>query len=124
MRVRTLLAAALLVGGFVYLTSVARWNPRKLFSPASNAPLWSEPELVHTAGLSPDELNNIEIYKRANLATVNITSVVYQEDWFFRLVPVEGSGSGFLIDEDGLILTPPRRRGAASGTLGQAVRPE
>jgi S1-C subfamily serine protease len=31
--------------------------------------------------------------------------VVYREDWFFRLVPVEGSGSGFLVHGDGQIVT-------------------
>jgi S1-C subfamily serine protease len=103
---RSLVWAALLVAGFVYLTSVARWNLRRVIDPArTTGRLWSEPERARTAGLSTDELDNIEIYKKANLATVNITSVVYRENWFFQLVPVEGSGSGFVIDPDGLILT-------------------
>src|SRR5581483_11118783 len=36
---------------------------------------------------------------------VNITSVVYREDWFFQIVPEKGTGSGFIIKPNGLILT-------------------
>jgi S1-C subfamily serine protease len=36
---------------------------------------------------------------------VNITSVVYQEDFFFRVIPAEGTGSGFIIKPTGEILT-------------------
>ncbi len=105
MKIRSLLLAVLLVGGFVYLTSVARWDPRRLFEPvASVGRLWSEPDRAKTAGLTSDELNNIEVYKSANQATVNIRTVMYREDWFFRY-PVEGAGSGFLIDADGRVLT-------------------
>jgi S1-C subfamily serine protease len=105
MKARALVIVGLLAAGFVFLTLVGRQIPQRIVAPIINGPLWAEPEKVHTAGLGPDELNNIEIYKNANLATVNITSVVYREDWFFQLVPVEGSGSGFLIDANGLILT-------------------
>ena len=105
MKIRSVLLAALLVGGFVYLTSVARWSPRDLFAPVAGVGrLWSEPDRAKTAGLSSDELNNIEVYKAANQATVNITTRVYREDWFFSY-PVDGAGSGFLIDVDGRVLT-------------------
>jgi len=106
MRIRSVLLAGLLVAGAVYLTSVMRWGPRHaaLDDPGSG-PMWSAPDKARSAGLSADELNNIEIYKTANQATVNISTVQYQEDWFFRYVPVEGAGSGFLIDADGRILT-------------------
>jgi putative serine protease PepD len=60
---------------------------------------------VQSAGSSSDEDNNIEIYKAANMATVNITSTVYQRGWFFEIYPSRGSGSGFLINEDGQIVT-------------------
>jgi S1-C subfamily serine protease len=106
MKIRSILIAALLVTGFVYVTSVAKWSPRRLWGGAPTAgPLWNEPEKAHSAGLNTDEVNNIDVYKSANQATVNISTVVYQEDWFFRLIPVEGAGSGFLIDADGRILT-------------------
>ncbi len=106
MKLRTWVLAAALVAGFVYLTSVKRWNPPSVAEPVTRiGRLWSEPDRARGAGLSADELNNIEIYKTASQATVNITTVVLQQDWFLRLIPVEGSGSGFLIDPTGLLLT-------------------
>ena len=41
----------------------------------------------------------------ARPATANITSIVYREDFFFQVYPQEGTGSGFLVKPDGLILT-------------------
>jgi S1-C subfamily serine protease len=106
---RTLMITAAVVIGFLYLTHGTRWSPRQLLHHVSTvpdgAPLWTGPDTARGAGLSNDELNNIEIYKRAHLATVNITTVVYRQDWFFNVFPAQGSGSGFIIDEKGLILT-------------------
>lgn len=68
--------------------------------------LWREADsTVNGADLFPDELNNIEIYKKANQATVNITTVTYTLDWFLELVPEQGTGSGFFVDAKGHILT-------------------
>ena len=106
MRLRSLLLAALLVGGFLYLTSGKNWSPRRLFQQArSSGPPWSAPDVARSAGLSSDEVNNIDIYKMAHHATVNISSVVYQRGWFFEVIPQKGVGSGFLIDSEGRILT-------------------
>jgi S1-C subfamily serine protease len=52
-----------------------------------------------------DEQNNIDLYKTNRLATVNITSVVYQRDMFFQVFPTQGTGSGFIINDDGEIIT-------------------
>jgi putative serine protease PepD len=60
--------------------------------------------VAQSAGLSTDELNNVEIYKRANRATVNITSTTYRRDWF-AIYPQRNTGSGFFVDDKGLILT-------------------
>ncbi len=106
MKIRSVLLAAVIVAAFVYFTSARGWRPLGLFrSVQDTGRLWTEPDKAHTAGLSTDEVNNIDIYKSANQATVNISTVVYREDWFFRVVPVEGAGSGFLIDADGRVLT-------------------
>jgi S1-C subfamily serine protease len=107
MKLRTLLMAALLVGGFVYLTSQGRWNPAGFLHPGGAAAgrLWSGPEVVQSAGLGSDEQNNIDIYKGAHAAVVNITSTVYERNWFLDLIPQQGTGSGFLVDESGRILT-------------------
>ena len=103
MKFRFLLIAVVLAGGFLYLTSLARW-PRRFYG-STDARAWSEPTIARGAGLSPDETNNIDIYKTAHYATVNITSTVYRRNWFWEIYPTRDTGSGFLIGEDGRILT-------------------
>jgi len=107
MKSRIWVVAAIIVGGFVWATTVKRWNPVTALrgSPAADSPLWTGPEVARGAGLSADELNNIDVYKRAHEATVNITSTVYRQDWFYQIYPARESGSGFLIDKQGRILT-------------------
>ena len=106
MRLRPFVWAAALVGGFWYMTSAAHWSVSQIWSPLRQAgQLWTAPSSAHTAGFSTDENNNIEIYKMARPATVNITSIVYREDFFFQVYPQEGTGSGFILKPDGLILT-------------------
>jgi S1-C subfamily serine protease len=68
-------------------------------------PVWSGPTVAHSAGLSSDETNNIDIYKASKESVVYITSTVYQRDFFFGVQAVQGLGSGFLINADGQILT-------------------
>src|SRR5215472_15056299 len=103
MRPRALLLTLLLVGGFWLVTSRGNWTLQSLLQPiSSGGKLWSEPVTAHGAqAFSPDEQNNIDIYKANRLATVHVTSVVYERDFFFRVYPSQGTGSGFIINEDG-----------------------
>jgi S1-C subfamily serine protease len=101
---RALLLATLLVGGFLWITNRSTGYLDRLVGRDARSSL-STPEIARGAGLSADELNNIEIYKRARQATVNITSTVYRRNWFFDVVPSQDMGSGFLIDDQGHILT-------------------
>jgi S1-C subfamily serine protease len=107
MKSRIWIVAAIIVGGFVWATTVKRWNPVAALrgNSATESPLWTGPEVARGAGLSADELNNIDVYKRAHEATVNITSTVYRQNWFYQIYPERESGSGFLIDKQGRILT-------------------
>jgi S1-C subfamily serine protease len=106
MRTRILLITAALVGGFMLFTSRTEWGQSRLLRPISRAGrLWSEPEVARSAGLSADELNNIDIYKTCHLATVNITSTEYRRNFFLEVYPSKAIGSGFLISDDGRILT-------------------
>jgi S1-C subfamily serine protease len=109
MKLRILLVAALLAGGFIYATSVAKWRPADLFSRAANSqpqsPLWSGPSTARGAGLSADELNNIEVYKNAHPAAVFITSTTLRQNWFMQVYPAKSTGSGFFINAQGQILT-------------------
>ena len=104
MKLRPILLTLLLIGGFVYFTTGTRWSPLKIID--TPAKLWSSPETAQSAaGLTPEENSNIAIYRAASPATVFITSTIFQRDWFFQAYPVRESGSGFLIDVEGRILT-------------------
>ena len=106
MRARTLLLAALIVAGLWYVTSGTDLRIGQAIRPfAAAGRLWSAPETAHGSGFAVDEQNNIDIYKEAHLATVNITTIVMQRGFFMQLMPAKGIGSGFIINEDGQILT-------------------
>lgn len=52
------------------------------------------------------EKNNIRIYEKYNKSVVNITTRrILVDEFFFLAYPQEGSGSGFVIDKEGHILT-------------------
>ncbi len=104
MRLRPLLLAALLVGGFIYITSHSDSPLRRALS-RSDVPLWSEPIVAHSAGLGTDEQNNIDVYKSSKESVVYVTSTVYQTSLFFEPVQTKELGSGFLINGEGQILT-------------------
>lgn len=55
--------------------------------------------------MTEDERNNIDIYERLSPGVVNITSTVLEHDFFFNVVPRQGTGSGAIIDSRGYILT-------------------
>jgi S1-C subfamily serine protease len=106
MRGRAFLLAFAITLGFLWLTSRANWNLRSLTAPLFREGLkWSEPTSVHGAGLGSDEQNNIDIYNSAKLATVYITSTTVRRDFFFQPVASQSLGSGFLVNDQGFILT-------------------
>jgi putative serine protease PepD len=57
------------------------------------------------SGLMHEEEALIAIYRAVGPGVVHITSTVLSQDFFFRVVPDRGTGSGFVIDDKGLILT-------------------
>jgi S1-C subfamily serine protease len=106
LRSRIILWAFALTLGFVWLTARANWSLRSVTAPLFRAGLkWSEPQTVRGAGLSPDEQNNIDIYKASQAATVYITSTTVRRDFFYGQVASKNLGSGFLINDEGFILT-------------------
>lgn len=108
MKIRHILLAVLLAGAFIYVTT---WGPRSFHRWQGPLP-WESNDgpvagvtLAQSGGLSPDEQNNIQIYQAASPAVVNITTITLSYDFFLNPVPVEGAGSGFLIDPQGDIVT-------------------
>jgi S1-C subfamily serine protease len=57
------------------------------------------------AALTDDESINVRIYRQASPAVANILTRATEYDFFMDPVPVEGAGSGFVIDAKGYILT-------------------
>jgi S1-C subfamily serine protease len=57
------------------------------------------------AALTDDESINVRVYRQASPAVANILTKATEYDFFMDPVPVEGAGSGFVIDERGYILT-------------------
>jgi S1-C subfamily serine protease len=106
MRLRIFVITALLVSAFLLATTKTDWGQRRILSPVTGSgPLWSGPSTAHATSLSSDENNNIDIYKAAHIATVNITSTIYRRTIFWEVYPSKDQGSGFLISPDGKILT-------------------
>src|SRR5438067_11577882 len=66
----------------------------------------SAPAPVPDPSMASDEQNNIEVYKSIAPGVVYIQSVSMQRDFFGLFSePVEGAGSGSVIDEQGDSLT-------------------
>lgn len=93
------LALGLLLGLGAYWAG-SRWGPR---DPVSVAALPAAQD--RNAQMTPDESVNVRVYRQASPAVANIVTRAVEYDFFFNPVPVEGAGSGFVIDEKGHILT-------------------
>jgi S1-C subfamily serine protease len=102
LRSRIIFWALALSSVFFWLTASAHWNLRSLSKSSFS---WTDPQPVHSAGLTPDEQNNIDIYKSSQVATVYITSTTVRRDFFYGAVASQNLGSGFMINDDGFILT-------------------
>lgn len=56
-------------------------------------------------GLEASEQRVIAIYRRVSPAVVNITSKILRQSFFWGVYPEEGSGSGFVWNDEGHIIT-------------------
>lgn len=91
------LFAAIAVAGFQQLSGH--------FQPFGSASV-ATPANITDPSLATDEQNNIEVYKAASPGVVYIQSTTMARDFFgMSSRPVEGAGSGSVIDEQGDILT-------------------
>jgi len=102
MKLKHVVLAIALTAGFVYYTSSSIHKMR----PAPKSALADSPaQKSAEAGLGADERNNIEVYRESSPAVVNITTKTLSYDFFMNEYPSEGAGSGFLIDDEGHIVT-------------------
>jgi len=105
-RTRIILAALVLILGAFW--AGARFAPRQPTS-VEALPLGGAAAAKSIAerdsALTDDESINVRIYRQASPAVANILTKATEYDFFMDPVPVEGAGSGFVIDARGYILT-------------------
>ena len=110
--VRLILVALMLVLGAYWAGS--RYGPRQAKEVEARhlAAATPQPVALPAAGaagrpetLTEEESINVRIYKQASPAVANVLTKATEYDFFMDPVPVEGAGSGFLIDPRGYILT-------------------
>jgi len=101
-------AARIIVVGLMLAVAAywagARFGPRQPTS-VEALPRSAATDAQHDAALSTDESINVRIYRQASAAVANILTKATEYDFFMDPVPVEGAGSGFVIDPRGYILT-------------------
>jgi S1-C subfamily serine protease len=107
-RARIALSALVLIFGAYW--AGARFGPRQPVKveavplDAQNSPSASS-IARRDAALTDDESINVRIYRQNAPAVANILTKAIEYDFFMDAVPVEGAGSGFIIDPRGYILT-------------------
>ena len=95
-----LLAIGLIIGlGSYWIGS--RYGER----PPSTVEALRLPAATAAPTLDAEETENVSIYKQAAPSVANIVTRAVAYDFFYGAVPTEGAGSGFLIDDEGHILT-------------------
>jgi S1-C subfamily serine protease len=104
-----LLMMALLGCNLISLPNVRQQEPTPTLPPTPTpivivvTPTPLPPEMIEATDV--EEQRVIAVYRQASPAVVNITTQVLRQSFFFGLIPEEGSGSGFVYDHDGHIIT-------------------
>ena len=108
-RGRLIAIALILVLGAFWVG--ARFGPRQVNNVEARhagqnpSPSSSAAAQQHDQRLTEEESINVRIYRQASPAVANILTKATEYDFFMDPVPVEGAGSGFVIDPRGYILT-------------------
>ena len=107
---RLLLAAVVITFGAYW--AGARWGQRQPIGVAAlprsggtAKDLSAANVVARDAALTDEEAINVRVYRQVSPAVANILTKATEYDFFMDPVPVEGAGSGFVIDEKGHILT-------------------
>jgi S1-C subfamily serine protease len=117
MKLRPVLMVLAILGCFYYLSTrllpagaVAGWMHQGLAETTHSSvsrPLgrFTMTEAAAAPAYTSEEQQNIAVYKKVLPSVVNITSTEMAYDFFYRAVPQQGQGSGFILDKEGHILT-------------------
>jgi S1-C subfamily serine protease len=105
-RARIILAAlVLLLGAFWAGARFAPRQPTQVEALPLGGVATAKSVAERDAALTEDEAINVRIYRQVSPAVANILTKATEYDFFMDPVPVEGAGSGFVIDPRGYILT-------------------
>jgi S1-C subfamily serine protease len=105
-RARIAIAAlVLLLGAYWAGARYGSHEPTKVAALPLGSANSPTPVSQRDAVLTEDESINVRIYRQASPAVANILTKATEYDFFMDPVPVEGAGSGFVIDARGYILT-------------------
>jgi S1-C subfamily serine protease len=102
---RILLLAALFVVGFFFLTTHRRHDAARAAQEQGALEPIQLREAAGPAEFDAEEQTNIKIYRTVLPSVVNISSTTVSYDFFYGAMPEEGQGSGFILDNQGHILT-------------------
>ena len=81
-------------------------TPQVVVIVATPTPAGPASETIPTPqGFDADEARRVAIYEWASPAVANITTQIVRNDFFWGSMPEEGSGSGFLWDDKGHVVT-------------------
>ena len=98
-------AAVLILGAYWAGARYGSHGPTKVEALPLGGSNSATPVSQRDAVLTDDESINVRIYRQASPAVANILTKATEYDFFMDPVPVEGAGSGFVIDAHGYILT-------------------
>jgi S1-C subfamily serine protease len=107
---------SLLLTGVVFVAATLACSSTGLALPTPSTPEPTSPPEVIVVVATPTpgpvtesadtiEARRIAVYERAAPAVVNVTTQVLRTSFFYGTIPEEGSGSGFLWDAEGHIVT-------------------
>jgi S1-C subfamily serine protease len=97
--------ALLLIGLGCNTAGLAATTPRTLPTAVAVQVITATPPPATVEASNPLEAQVIAVYENVSPAVVNITNRGYVYDFFMQAVPQEGSGSGFVYDQEGHIVT-------------------
>jgi S1-C subfamily serine protease len=97
--------ALLLIGLGCNAAGLTVSTPRTLPTAVAVQVVTATPPPATVEASNPLEAQVIAVYENVSPAVVNITNRGYVYDFFMQAVPQEGSGSGFVYDQEGHIVT-------------------
>jgi S1-C subfamily serine protease len=103
--IMTAVIALLLIGLGCNAAGLTVSTPRTLPTAVAVQVVTATPPPATVEASNPLEAQVIAVYENVSPAVVNITNRGYVYDFFMQAVPQEGSGSGFVYDQEGHIVT-------------------